>query len=291
MRVRVGISCTAITCAGAGAAIGVVGCFSNSSAGPGTQPTFDASVDSSFPMEDSSADTFVPPVEAAVDSGVDSTVAPVDAGKDSAPEAGCSPIAITGFTVPPYVHAQFQNILCQNSQDAWFAQQCFGTGATLESCAAFATSAPADAGPDAEPVIGIGSCSACLVTPADSDAGYGPGVAGTIVTPNVAGCIELTDESAMGLACAEAVQAAADCVDYACRTSCPVVTTDVARAEYLACTQVAATGVCNTYTQAAQACIATEIGDGGNSNVEQWCFSSSDPATQYAQLALYFCSS
>jgi hypothetical protein len=294
MRARDGISYTALSCAGVAAA--TAGCFSASSSGGGPQASFDASMDTAFSDNDAGADSSSPPVEAGGDvtvPPVDSGTAVVDSGHDAAPEAGCAPGSVAGFVVPPYVHAQSQAIICQDSEDAWFAQQCFGAGATLESCAAYATSNAADAGPDAGPFITSNGCAACLVTPANSDAGYGPGVAGTIVTPNLAGCIELADVNATGLSCAQAVQAAADCADYACKTTCPV-TDDASRAAYIACTTAASTGACSTYTLAAQACIATELGDGGTAasqRVQQWCFSSSDPATQIAELALFFCSS
>jgi hypothetical protein len=292
MRVRVGISYTALSCAGA--AVATAGCFSASSGGGQPQANFDASIDSAFPEGDAAADTFVPPVEAGNDvtvPPVDSGTPFVDAGHDAAPEAGCAPGSVAGFVAPPYVPAQSQNIICQDSEDAWFAQQCFGAGATLESCAAFATSVPADAGPEAGPAIQSPGCAQCLLTAANTDAGaFGPGIAGTVVVPNIAGCIELADNSAQGLACAQAVQAAADCVDYACKPSCPV-TDDASRAAYIACTTAASTGACSTYTMAANACIAAEIGDSGTSNVQTWCFSSADPATQIAELALFFCSS
>lgn len=298
MRVRVGISFTALSCAGA--AVATAACFSNSSGGSGPQPDFDASLDSSFPIDDSSVDSFVPPVEGGQDAVAfvpESGVAPVDSGQldaaaEAAVEAGCGPTSIAGFVVPPYVNATPQNIYCNDSEDYWFSQQCFGPGATLETCASFASSSAADAGPDAGPFIQSSGCAACLLTPAVNDAGtgWGPGVAGTIVTPNLAGCIELADNSAMGLACAQTVQAAAQCVDYACRTSCPV-TDDASRAAYIACTSTAATGVCATYTAAASVCIANEIGDAGPTNVGNWCFAGPDVTTQYAEMALFFCSS
>jgi hypothetical protein len=294
MRVRVGISFTALSCAGA--AVVTAGCFSASSGGSGPQTDFDASLDSSFPIDDSSVDSFVPPAEAGPEAmAVDSGVGPVDEGAplhEAAVEAGCGPIDITGFVVPPYVSAQGQSIYCNDSEDYWFSQQCFGPGATLETCANFATSSAADAGPDAGPFITSSGCAACLLTAASNDAGtgWGPGVAGTIVTPNLAGCIELADNSPTGIACAQTVQAAAQCVDYACRTSCPV-TDDASRAAYLACTATAATGVCGTYTAAANVCIANEIGDAGPTNVSTWCFAGPDTTTQYAEMALFFCSS
>ncbi len=291
MRVRVGISFTALSCAGA--AVATAACFSASSGGSGPQPDFDASLDSSFPIDDSSLDSFVPPAQdgpgPAQDTG---SVPPHDAGVEATVEAGCGPTSIAGFVVPPYVSAQSQNIVCNDSEDYWFSQQCFGPGATLETCASFASSSAADAGPDAGPFITSSGCAACLLTAANSDAGtgWGPGVAGTIVTPNLAGCIELADNSAMGLACAQTVQAAAQCVDYACRTSCPV-TDDASRAAYIACTATAATGVCGTYTAAASVCITSEIGDSGPTNVSTWCFAGPDVTTQYAEMALFFCSS
>jgi hypothetical protein len=264
-----------------------------SSGGPGnSNPGFDASIDSSFPMEDSSTpaeDSTAPPLDA----GADTAVTVMDSGHEAAPEAGCGPGSVAGFQVPPYVHANPQLLDCtanlDNHEDYWFAQQCFSDAATLETCAAFATSSYPDAGPEAGPVIQEPSCGPCLLTPQITDAGWGPGVQGTIVVPNLAGCIELADSTDAGLSCAMAVQAAAACVDFACKTTCPV-TDDPSRLAYVACTQVAATTVCNSYTQAAQACIAAELADGGPPLVQPNCFSSTDPVTQYGNLAAFFCS-
>src|SRR5580658_7629905 len=117
MRVRVAMSCTAITCAGA--AVATAGCFSASSSGGPPGVSFDAGVDSTFPEGDAAADTFVPPVEAGNDVTV--TVPPQEAGVDAeaAPEAGCAPGSIAGFVVPPYVHAENPGIICQDNEDAW----------------------------------------------------------------------------------------------------------------------------------------------------------------------------
>jgi hypothetical protein len=235
----------------------------------------------------------VPGESALPDGGKDSTTtmdSGVDAPPDVAPEAGCAPRAITGFTVPPYVHANGQTIVCTNPQDYWFVQQCLSDASTLQSCADFVDSGPPDADPEAGPVIPAGSCAQCLLTPENTDGGYGPGVQGPIVTPNIAGCIELADPSDAGLSCAMAVQAADACVEYACKTTCPV-TSDASRAAYQACAQTAATTVCKAYTQAASACVAAELADGGAPNVGTYCFSSSDPQTQYDEIALFFCSS
>jgi hypothetical protein len=291
MRISVKFSCTAITCAGA--AVATASCFNSSSGGNGPTTSFDSGVDSSFPdasmPEDSSVDTATPPADA----GADTTVAVVDSGHDAAPEPGCAPGNVSGFQVPPYVHANPQQLDCianfDNHEDYWFAQQCFSDAATLETCAAFASSGYPDAGPEGGPVIQEPSCGPCLLTPQITDAGWGPGVQGTIVVPNLAGCIELADESDAGLSCAMAVQAASACVDFACKTACPV-SDDPSRLAYIACTQTAATTVCNSYTQAAQACIAAEIGDSGTSQVQANCFSSTDPTTQYGNLAAFFCS-
>lgn len=292
MRATVRFSCNAITCAGAAAASVAASACVSSSAGPGnTNPSFDASIDSSFPVEDSSTpeDSTAPPVDA----GADTAVAVMDSGHEAAPEAGCAPGSVAAFQVPPYVHANQQNTICisgfDNHEDFWFAQQCFGDAATLETCAAFATSSAPDAGPEAGPVIAEPGCASCLLTPQITDAGWGPGVQSTIVVPNLAGCIELADSTDAGLSCAIAVQAAAACVDFACKTACPV-TDDPSRQAYIACTQAAATTACNTYTLAAQACIAAEIGDSGVSNVQANCFSSTDPVIQYGNLAAFFCS-
>jgi hypothetical protein len=302
MRRNVGMSCTAITCvcAGTGAALATAACFSASSGGNQPLPSFDASMDTSF-SEEAGPDTSMPPPEAAAEAAADVTVPPTEAGMDAgldAHEAGCAPPSIAGFMVPPYVHANPQTIACNglgNSdlEDHWFAQQCFGDAATYQSCQSFASSSPGDAGPEAGPVITDPGCAACLVTPQLTDAGYGPGIQGPVVVPNLAGCIELADPSDGGLSCAMAVQAAAACVEYACQSACPTVMDNATAALFVACTQTAGATVCSSYTQAATACIADEIGDGGassNLNVLDNCFSSSDPAVQYAQLAAFFCS-
>jgi hypothetical protein len=85
-----------------------------------------------------------------------------------------------------------------------------------------------------------------------------------------------------------AIQAAAVCVDRACRASCPV-TDNPSRAAYVACTKVAAAGTCLTFAQAAVACTSQEVDAG--SSAQQFCFSSSDPFTQFEKLAAYFCTS
>ena len=285
MRVTFGISCTAITCAGAG--VGMASCSSSSSAPP--QTPFDGSMGDGAVFEvDSGGDA------PGQDAGKDVTVTPMDSGVDAtvdaAPEAGCAPRGITGFQVPPYVHANSQVIICTNPQDYWFVQQCLSDAATLETCAAFADSGPPDAAPEAGPVITSAACAQCLLTPEQTDAGWGPGVQGPVVAPNIAGCIELADQTDAGLSCAMTVQAAAACAEYACTTSCPV-TDDPSRIAYSACAKTAATTVCKTYTQAATDCIAQELADGGPVAVGTYCFSSMDPTAQYDEIALYFCSS
>ena len=285
MRVKVGISCTAITCVGAAMA-STASC--SSSSGPPPQGGFDAAANNDAMFQaDSGPDALTPDAGQDVTVGVDSGV---DSGPDVAQEAGCAPRGIAGFQVPPYVHANSQVIICTDTEDAWFVQQCLSDAATLESCAAFADSGPADAGPEAGPVITSPGCAQCLLTPQQTDGGWGPGVQGPIAAPNLAGCIELADPSDAGLSCAMAVQAAAACVEYACATSCPV-TDDPSRIAYTACTQIAASTVCNTYTQAAMACTAAELADGGPVNVGTYCFSSMDPTAQYDEMAVYFCSS
>ena len=98
---------------------------------------------------------------------------------------------------------------------------------------------------------------------------------------DVAGCIQETDETDAGYQCAEAVQAAWECTEYACKTNCPV-TDSTSRAAYVTCTSAAATGVCSAYTTAAQTCIAAEEADSGSpTEVQLNCFDGTTPLLEY----------
>jgi hypothetical protein len=268
MRLRIGISCATITCAGAALATAASCVTSNNSPGPGgTDASFSEAgspdTGSVQPIEDAGADTAIPDSAPATD-------APVD--------AGCSPRS--GFQPTAYVPAT-NSLDCIGSPiQGALATDCFNDAATYASCAGFA-----DAGFDAG--VDTNACLACLVSPEDSDAGYGAVVQGVVPVLNVAGCIQLGDPSDAGYTCAAAVQAAWACAEYACKSSCPV-SDDPSRAAYVACTELAATGVCSAYTQLAQACVAAEV-DGGSPTVAMYCFDGANDAGETLTLLDFFC--
>ena len=132
-----------------------------------------------------------------------------------------------------------------NGQDRLFFEKCLAPDATPQSCAAFQADA-ANAG-----------CAKCILTAdttADHD-GYGTLINhGTFITTNVAGCLELTDPSA--LSCAKAVQALSGCELRACEANCPVHD-PTSRAAYDTCTARADHDGCLPYANAS-ACTSGE---------------------------------
>ncbi len=132
-----------------------------------------------------------------------------------------------------------------NGQDRLFFDKCLAPDSTPDGCAAFLAD-PANA-----------ACAKCILT-SDSTMdheGYGPLINhGTFITTNVAGCIELTDPSA--ISCAKVVQALSGCELRACEANCPVHD-QASRAAYDACASHADHGGCQPYATAA-ACTNAE---------------------------------
>jgi hypothetical protein len=282
MRFRRGMTCATATCAGATAAFaGISSCVSNNNAPP------PGGVDASFPPEDGATqqDTSAP----AIDSGTADSSPPADTGADTSPvldsatfdaNPGCVPGSIAAFTVPAYVHANPQSFACSSDDqiDQDMAALCLDAGA-FAACSTYASMAE-DGGPQ---------CGACLITSEDAgDGGYGPAIIGVAAIPNVGGCVEIADQTDAGLTCAMAVQAAWRCTEFSCTTNCPVSDT-ASRAAYLACLQAAALGPCVTYTQAANACLTSELDAGGNAS--QWCVGADGGVDQFTDIARFFCSS
>jgi hypothetical protein len=263
---RFGLTCTAATCAAGAIVTAFTNCEDSSGGGSG------ASFDASAATYDAPSSPPPPPI---ADAGADVIV-------DAAP--GCAPANMAGFVPPTYVHANMQSFDCPSHEGAFLTSTCFGDASTVAACSAFP-----DAGvPDGSTLSA--QCNSCLRSDEVPDGGsYGPFVrlGGTTVA-NVAGCVELADYSDAGQSCAVSLQAAAVCVDRACRPSCPV-TDNASRAAYVACTKLAAAGTCLTFAQAAVACTNQEVDAGGSA--QQFCFSSSDPFTQFEKLAAFFCTS
>jgi hypothetical protein len=266
---RFGMTCTAATCAAGALLATLTNCEDDPNIGTGTfdgsSPAFDA-----------------PP-------GSDATPIPLpDGGVDAAP-TGCTPASMAGFVPPPYVPARNQTFDCNDyqnhSQTMALANVCFADASTVAACAAF---------PDAGVLDGAvipPACATCLRRDeADTDGGYGASISlrGTITVANVAGCVQIANDSDAGFACAQALQAAAICVDRSCRDSCPV-TNETTRDAYIACTKAAAATSCSTFAQAAAGCAAAEV-DAGD-RAREFCFSSADPVANFDKIAAFFCTS
>lgn len=168
-----------------------------------------------------------------------------DAGTDAHVFGGdasaCQPGDVATWQAGKYHAAAGPTDACAPSGVAGFYEACLGAGASAADCAAFKAAHP--------------DCYACILTPDTADH-YGPLVQhGSFATTNVAGCIELSAESAATpdpslLACAQTVQALGGCELAACEANCPV--TDLASlASYEACTTAADRGGCQAYWSAA----------------------------------------
>jgi hypothetical protein len=192
-------------------------------------------------------------------------------GGPSDAAAACLPGDVT--TYAPQYHAATGAYLgmCTSSEVKTFYDDCLGPNATANMCNKFMMG---DAG---------SRCAACLLT-ADSDKNYGPLIGhGSFVTANVAGCIELTDATSGGLACAKAVQALGGCELLACEANCDVHDGKSLDA-YETCASAADQAGCATYASASS-CVQSlqEAGDG----VAQ-CLAG-DFATFYYLAAQLFC--
>ena len=261
MRRRIGV-CAAISCIGSALA-GLASCEDSSSPqGPGLPEASTPDVPT--------PDNFVPPVDGNV----------VDTGTDF--DAGCTPRSLAGFTVPAYVSARPQEVVCTNS-GTWegFAEACVGDASTLDKCASY----PIDGGLTAE-------CARCF-EPTNLDGGIGPVVKGSVYAPNLAGCVEHAASDSdpdAGVKCATMVAAAAACVEYVCKPGCPV-TDEPSRAAYLACAKAATTGVCATHVQGANACVEGLRDAGvGTGEIDNFCFPpDASPVVQFGQVARFFC--
>lgn len=191
-------------------------------------------------------------------------------------EAGaCVPGDVTTY-VPQYHPATgaYQG-KCVDDAIQHFFDSCLGPSATPDTCNDFMS---ADGGGG-----GGADCAACLLTP-DSATNYGPLIGhGSFVTANVAGCIELTDATSGGLACAKAVQAQGGCELLACEANCDVHDSTSLDA-YESCASTADQAGCEPYASASS-CVQglAEAGDGAAPCLAQ------DFATFYSIAAQLFC--
>jgi hypothetical protein len=120
-----------------------------------------------------------------------------------------------------------------SGQDRGFFDACLAPGATPDTCAAFRSDPSNDA------------CANCIQTD-DTASHYGPLINNrhTFITTNVAGCIELTDPSA--LSCAKSLQARGGCELLACQANCPVYD-QASRGAYDSCASESDRTGCQSY--------------------------------------------
>jgi hypothetical protein len=146
---------------------------------------------------------------------------------------GCQPGDVQTYMAMRYRPATYKyRGVCTPAQIAGFYDACV-VGASSGNCEAFL-----------DPDASTGACAACILTPETASA-YGPLIDhGGFITPNVGGCIELTDPN--GLSCAKAQQALLGCQLAACEATCPVHD-QAMRAQYDMCASTAAMGGCQAF--------------------------------------------
>jgi hypothetical protein len=155
--------------------------------------------------------------------------------------SACQPGDLSTWQAGKYHAAAAPTDACSLAAVAAFYEACLGSSSSAGGCAAFKAAYP--------------DCYGCILTPDTADR-YGPLVQhGSFATTNVAGCIELSAESASTpdpslVACAQAVQALDGCELAACEANCPV-NDPASLASYEACATAADQGGCQTYSSAA----------------------------------------
>jgi hypothetical protein len=281
MRLRTRVSCAVMTGIGV-SALGVLAaaCIGDDNAAETGDSGVDATMntpDTSTPALDTGADTNPPPTDSGQDAGDDSAVTAVDAGADTGVDAGCSPSLAAGWQPPPYVPAERDPLgPCNHASVDGLFVDCLGDGSTASTCASYA-----------EGGSGYPGCAACLLTPEDASI-YGAAVVRVVPQINVAGCIQLSDLSDAGYACATAVQAVQACAEASCRASCAVTSDPASIATYVACAKAAAASTaCSPWATAAQACVNAEEDAGALGT----CFNGATDEAVFDDIGVFFCDS
>jgi len=187
------------------------------------------------------------------DAGVATGAASIESIADDAAAvdaSACRPGDVQTFVPMAYSSAtgKHQNICTPNAIDAIY-EHCFDpTIASSLAC-----------GNDS---VAYAACFTCILTPADASH-LGPLLDDSTgwVRPNVAGCIELSDQSTQGLACAKGVQVLASCELAACEANCPVTGYGSGSSAYVECAQQADATGCEPFVSAAS-CASLDAGVG-----------------------------
>jgi hypothetical protein len=176
------------------------------------------------------------------------SAAPSDANMVSDAPLACPPANLDEWNAGSYRHAEgVQPSACNALLLNDYYASCLGPTSTQDAC-----NQSWGAGEDAAHA----TCQTCILTPSSASL-WGPlidygtggdGGAGGTVSVNVAGCVEILDPSQ--LTCAMSVQLADECQHAACDPGCPV--SDAASfADWQACIDASAQGVCLAYLQSA----------------------------------------
>jgi hypothetical protein len=164
----------------------------------------------------------------------------------------CQPGDVPAVPPTAYVHAAAPRDACRpgagGDPTTAIYDTCFGPLASATACQTL-VSGPAIAG-----------CWQCIETSMRAGA-YGPVLTDSegFIAPNVAGCIELEDPTALG--CAKSLQAKAQCDQTACEANCPLsgAPLSASLAAYEECTDHADLGGCMKFAQAvATACVSVD---------------------------------
>jgi hypothetical protein len=283
MRLRSRVSCAVMAGIGV-SSIGAfsAGCIGDDNAATDTDSGVDATMntpEASAPAPDTGTDATVASDDAGVDAS-DSAVAVVDtgvdAGIDTGVDAGCSPSLPVAWQPPAYVPATLNPLgPCQHESIDQLYVDCLGDASSPDACAAYDDIAP-----------GYPQCAGCLLSLEDAST-YGAAVVRVVPQINLAGCIQLSDTTDAGFACATAVQAVQACAEASCRASCAVTSDPASVAAYIACTTAAAaSAACSAWATPAQACVNAEA-DGGHIPT---CFGATAEQV-FDDIGVFFCDS
>jgi hypothetical protein len=212
--------------------------------------------------------------------------APMDGGTgDAVAEASaCRPGSIAGFAPKAAPGPLAQSNACNGFGGptgfvSAYGEACLAAdqgSRTYSTCAAFGV-------PDAS---GADACFHCLITPEDAST-YRVVVLAPIGILDYAGCIQAVDPSDAGRSCAQAMNDAYTCAEYACKPNCPV-TDDTSYVALTTCLDEASKGPCLSYTLLEVECLAAAEGDGGT-RFDQVCFHGDSVLSKYLTMAQYFC--
>ena len=172
----------------------------------------------------------------------------VDASVPALPDAACpvtgacTPDPLVGFKptwVPPRAHEKS----CTATEISDLYDSCFGRAQTMTSCGAWMTANP--------------GCQACVYS-SSTDTVYGPVITDAMTslqTMNLGGCVALLEPC--NFECAHGMQAAEQCFQKACGSSCPPVTSQATYNQVVACETSAATCPCAAYMALLTQCLDT----------------------------------